>query len=163
MKNPWREQLERVLPGVIICEEKSRIARAGRSRERSGMAPRLRLRDGAAWRKKEMAVKLFRGICRRDLLSRESAKACYRDALKGISITANSASRFPRVRFFQAHGDLLAFAPQSFADSNLAKNIARSTRHVTSLGYKSILIILRNANFDVLYKFSIIPSQQNSI
>jgi len=30
-RNPWREQLERVLlQGVIICEEKSKIARTGR-------------------------------------------------------------------------------------------------------------------------------------
>lgn len=34
-------------------------------RERFGMAPRLRLRYGAAWRKEEMAVKLSRGIRRR--------------------------------------------------------------------------------------------------
>jgi len=32
---------------------------AGRSRERSGMAPHLRLRHSAVWRKKEMAVKFF--------------------------------------------------------------------------------------------------------
>lgn len=33
--------------------------------KRFGMAPRLRLRHGAAWRKKGMAVKLSRGIRRR--------------------------------------------------------------------------------------------------
>jgi len=32
---------------------------AERSRERSGMAPHLRLRHGAVWRKKKMAVKFF--------------------------------------------------------------------------------------------------------
>lgn len=40
--------------------------RTGRSRERSGMAPHFRLRYDAVWRKKEMAVKFFRGICRRE-------------------------------------------------------------------------------------------------